>query len=46
MGEFHEFEAVGAGGIGGGDFRRRRVMRKRAHFLLQGSLLLVMQSVI
>src|SRR6478736_348898 len=40
MGELNEFEAVGASGIGGGDVRRRRVMRKGAHFLLQGNLLL------
>lgn len=33
MSEFDEFEAVGAGRIVGGDFRGRRIMRERTHFL-------------
>ena len=36
MGELDEFEAICAGRIIGGDFRRRRIMRKRTHFLLLG----------
>jgi hypothetical protein len=31
MGEFHEFEAIEAGGILGADLRQRRIMRERAH---------------
>ena len=31
MGEFHEFESIGASGVFGADFGRRRIVRKRAH---------------
>src|ERR1700730_10622905 len=34
MGEFHEFESIGADGVFGTDFGWRRIVRKRAHFLL------------
>ena len=36
--EFNKFEAIGAGRIVRADFRRRRIMRKRTHFLLQRNL--------
>jgi hypothetical protein len=46
MSEFDKFEAVSTGWIVSADFRRRRIVRKRTHFLLQGNFISTMQSVI
>lgn len=45
MGEFDEFEAVGAGRIVGGDFRGRRIMRKGPIFFPPEEIAFDMQSV-